>query len=555
MTRFPFLLLACTLFLLSCAPKHVVENSNKTRQSIADAMAEAGALITADVEMPPDDFLDELFPDSGVAVPGLFEDIKQEVAFDMSVSNAPAKLFFMSLVKDTNINMVVHPSVEGEISLDLKNVTVAEVMKLTREVYGYEYKDSTGGYLVLPARIRSKIFAVNYLNISRKGESIMTVNSGQISNTDTDRNSGENGSSTDRTSNNNRSSSINTSIVSDFWIDLRQTVLTIVGGGAGRSVVVDRHAGLVVVRAMPGELRDVEAYLSDAQEILQRQVILETKIIEVRLNDGFQAGIDWAALSSSGNVLAATTGIINGRNVILDSLNDLDLSDNTDVTNLFALGTRSSNFAALIRLLSTQGEVRVLSSPRVSTINNQKAVIKVGSDEFFVTDISSNTVSNISGTTTSPDITLTPFFSGIALDVTPQISENDEVILHIHPSISEVVDQTKEITLGSETLKLPLAFSTVREADTVVRALNGQVVVIGGLMQNISSNDDAGLPGVSDIPVVGSLFKQQRKRNNRSELVILLRPIVVGSNKTWSNYIKDSASRMEKLKYAESAGE
>ena len=451
--------------------------------------------------------------------------------------------------------MVVHPSVEGEISLDLKNVTVAEVMDLTREVYGYEYQESAGGYLVLPVRIRSKIFAVNYPNISRKGGSIMTVNSGQISNTDTDRNFGENGSSTGRTSNNNRSSSINTSIVSDFWIDLRQTVLTIVGGGAGRSVVVDRHAGLVVVRAMPGELRDVEAYLSDAQEILQRQVILETKIIEVRLNDRFQAGIDWAALSSSGNALAATTGIINGRNVILDSLNDLDLSDNTDVTNLFALGTRSSNFAALIRLLSTQGEVRVLSSPRVSTINNQKAVIKVGTDEFFVTNISSNTVSNVSGTTTSPDITLTPFFSGIALDVTPQISENDEVILHIHPSISEVVDQTKEITLGSETLRLPLAFSTVREADTVVRALNGQVVVIGGLMQNISSNDDAGLPWVSDIPIVGALFKQQSKRNNRSELVILLRPIVVGSNKTWSDYIKDSASRMEKLKYAESAGE
>ena len=127
--------------------------------------------------------------------------------------------------------------------------------------------------------------------------------------------------------------------------------------------------------------------------------------------------------------------------------------------------------------------------------------------------------------------------------------------MHIHPSISEVVDQTKEITLGSETLQLPLAISTVREADTVVRALNGQVVVIGGLMQNISSNDDAGLPWVSNIPLVGSLFKQQSKRNNRSELVILLRPIVVNSNKTWSNYIKDSASRMEKLKYADSVGE
>lgn len=115
--------------------------------------------------------------------------------------------------------MVVHPSVEGEISLDLKNVTVAEVMDLTREVYGYECQESAGGYLVLPARIRSKIFAVNYLNISRKGGSIMTVNSGQISNTETDRNLSENGSSTGRTSNNNRSSSINTSIVSDFWSD------------------------------------------------------------------------------------------------------------------------------------------------------------------------------------------------------------------------------------------------------------------------------------------------------------------------------------------------
>jgi MSHA biogenesis protein MshL len=407
---------------------------------------------------------------------------------------------------------------------------------------------------VLPARIQSKIFAVKYLNISRKGESIMTVNSGQISNDKTLNNSGEGSSSSSTTTNNNQSSSISTTIESDFWSDLRQTVVSIVGGGAGRSVVVDRHAGLVIVRAMPGELRDVAAYLSDAQDSLQRQVILETKIIEVRLNDGFQAGIDWAALSDSGNVLAATTGIINGRNIILDSINDLDLSDNTDVTNLFALGTRSSNFAALIRLLSTQGEVQVLSSPRVSTVNNQKAVIKVGSDEFFVTDISSNSVSNVSGTTTSPDITLTPFFSGIALDVTPQISKDDEVILHIHPSISEVVDQTKEITLGSETLQLPLAFSTVREADTVVRALNGQVVVIGGLMQNISSKDDAGLPGVSDVPALGALFKQQSNRNNRSELVILLRPIVVGSNNTWSNYIKDSAGRIKKLKYIDSEG-
>ena len=555
MIKGPFLLLVGSLFLVSCAPKNVVENARQTTQSIATAMAEAAAVSIAEAEAPSDDILDELLPGSGVAIPGLIDDIKQETAFDMSVSNAPARLFFMSLVKDTDINMVVHPSVEGEISMDLKNVTIREVMDLTREVYGYEYRESAGGYIVMPARIQSKIFAVNYLNVNRVGESIMAVNSGQVSNTETTDNSRIGVSSSTTTVNAAQSSSINTSTSSDFWGDLHNTLISIVGAGDDRSVVVDRHAGLVIVRAMPGELRDVGAYLDHAQRNLQRQVILETKIIEVRLNDSFQSGIDWALLSSNGRALAATTGILNGRNIILDDLIDLDLPEDVGVTNMFAVGANSSNFTGLLRLLSTQGDVQVLSSPRISTVNNQKAVIKVGTDEFFVTDISSNTTTNISGTTNSPDITLTPFFSGIALDVTPQISEDGDVILHIHPSISDVVDQQKEIVLGNETLQLPLALSTVREADSVVRARSGEVIVIGGLMQNISSKDDAGLPGVSDIPIAGSLFKQQSNINNRSELVILLRPIVVESNKTWSNYIKDSASRIEKLKYLEPEGE
>jgi len=547
------LLVLCLFLVASCAPKSVVDNRNQTTQSISDAMSDAGDVIIDDSEAPSDEILDELLPGSGVGIPGLIEDIKQETAFDMSVSNAPAKLFFMSLVKDTDINMMVHPSVEGEISLDLKNVTVREVLDLTREVYGYEFKESDSGYIVLPARIQSKIFTVNYLNINRIGESVMSVNSGQVSNTEIEDRTGIADSSTTKSVDAAQSSSINTSITSNFWIDLRETLILIIGPSEGRSVVVDPHAGLVVVRAMPGELRDVEAYLSNAEENLQRQVILEAKIIEVSLNDAFQSGIDWAAISSSGDVLAATTGILNGRNIILDDIVDesrnLSNPDFPDVANMFAAGVNTSNFTGLLRLLSTQGDVQVLSSPRVSTVNNQKAVIKVGTDEFFVTDVSTNSTSNISGTTLSPDITLTPFFSGIALDVTPQISLKGEVILHIHPSISDVVDQQKEIVLGEDILDLPLAFSTIRESDSVVRALSGQVIVIGGLMQNISNKDDAALPGLSDVPVAGALFGQQSEIIKRTELVILLRPIVVGSNKTWSNYIKDSAGRIEKLKF------
>ncbi len=556
---FPMLMLS--LLLNACASPQSNENTRQTRQSIDTAMTEAATQTMPDAEVPADDILDELLPESGVAVPGLNEDIKQETAFDISVSNASAKLFFMSLVRDTDINMVVHPSVSGEISLDLKNVTVREVMALTREVYGYEFKESSAGFIVLPARIQSKIFAVNYLNIARAGESSMTVSSGQLADSDS---SNSSSSDDDSVSSGNsstaQSSSINTTIRSDFWSDLHRTISSIVGSGTNRSVVVDRHAGLIIVRAMPGELRDVGAYLENAQSSLQRQVILEAKIIEVKLSDSFQSGIDWAALSSSREVLLGNTGFIDGSSQLFNEAARVDTStalssSNNGFANLFTIGGATDDFGALIRLLSTQGEVQVLSSPRISTVNNQKAVIKVGSDEFFVTDVSSNTSSNSVSTTTTPDITLTPFFSGIALDVTPQISEEGEVILHIHPSVSEVTDQTKNITVGGQTQQLPLAFSTVRESDSVVKARNGQVVVIGGLMQNSSGTEDAGLPGAKDIPVLGNLFKQNRKVNTRSELVILLRPVVVNSNKTWSNYIKDSAGRIENLKYEKPAGE
>ncbi len=551
-------ILALVLLLAACASRQSVETANQTRQGIDTALSEAATVQIPEVEAPPVEILDELLPASGISIPGLEQDLKQEAAFDISVSNAPARLFFMGLVKDTNINMVVHPSVEGEISLDLKNVTVSEVMQLTREVYGYEFKENGGGYVVLPARIQSKVFPVNYLNVSRSGESLMTVSSGQIENSDSN-GSGDNGNSSN--SNSLKSSSINTRSQADFWTGLRATLVSIIGDGEGRSVVVDRHSGLVIVRAMPGELRDVETYLDSAQDNLQRQVILEAKIIEVDLNDSFQSGVDWAAISDSRDLAVGNSGVVRGvgrvladeaGSPLLDAAGNAVISSGVDLgnipyANLFAVGSSSSTFASLITLLSTQGNVHVLSSPRVSTVNNQKAVIKVGSDEFFVTEISSDSTTTASGTTSNPELTLTPFFSGIALDVTPQISESGEVILHIHPSISEVDDQLKVITLGGETFELPLALSTVRESDSIVKAHNGQVVVIGGLMKNITSDELGAVPGAADVPLLGEAFKQKRKATRRSELVILLRPIVVDSNKVWSNYIQQSAERVKRL--------
>jgi len=204
------------------------------------------------------------------------------------------------------------------------------------------------------------------------------------------------------------------------------------------------------------------------------------------------------------------------------------------------------DFNAFVELLEQQGDTRVLSSPRVATLNNQKAVIKAGSDEFFVTEVRSNTVTGTAATT-SRDVTLTPFFSGVALDVTPQISAAGEVILHIHPTVSEVTDQRKDLTVSGETDSLPLAFSEVRESDSIVKAKSGQIIAIGGLMRNSSKKLNYSTPWFGKIPGLKRLFGSSRETETKTELVILLRPIVVDDDDDWQNLIQPAADRLTAL--------
>jgi len=194
--------------------------------------------------------------------------------------------------------------------------------------------------------------------------------------------------------------------------------------------------------------------------------------------------------------------------------------------------------------------VQVLSSPRVTATNNQKAVIKVGDDEYFVTDISNQNTITSTTTSVTPDIELTPFFSGIALDVTPQIDENGSVLLHVHPSVIETQEQEKVVTINQEQIILPLAQSTIRESDTIIRANSGEIVVIGGLMQSSISEVNSRTPLLGDIPILGNLFKNRQDKEVKSELIILLKPTVVGVD-TWSEQLKMSQEQMADWLYVD----
>lgn len=486
-----------------------------------------------------------------------------EPKFDLVVNNAPANQVFMGIVSGTRYSMLVHPEVAGTISVNLKDVTVMEALQAIRELYGYDYRVEGTRIYVQPLTLQTQVFQVNYLTSLRKGTSEITVTSGSISNSSSGT-ATPTGSTTSPTTTSTalQSSKISTTSSSDFWGELKAALTAIVGAENGRSLVVSPQSGVVVVRAMPAELRAVAQYLRATQISVDRQVILEAKIIEVRLSDGFQSGINWAGFDKSSNFRGGLGA--NGENVTLPggglTTNSSDsptlssllggglaTASGATTSGLFGLAFRTSSFAALLEFLESQGTVSVLSSPRIATLNNQKAVLKVGTDEFFVTNVSTSTTTGTT-TTSNPSVTLQPFFSGIALDVTPQIDENNNITLHIHPSVSDVTSVNKSISLGSSgTLNLPLASSAVSETDSIVRAEDGQVVAIGGLMRSSSLANNNQVPGVGEVPVLGSLFKHTNNSSSKRELVILLKPTVVKGGETWAQNILESQRSIQNL--------
>jgi MSHA biogenesis protein MshL len=226
--------------------------------------------------------------------------------FDLSVNNAPAPQVFMSIVSGTRYSMLLNPEVSGQVTVNLKDVTVVEALDSLRELYGYEYRIDGSRIFVQPAGLQTMIYRVNYLVGTRKGKSDLRVQSGALADTSGPTTppvpvsyaspfppsqsipgTGRNGRTVESTR-------LETESNNDFWGDLRTALNVIVGNGTGRQVVITPQSGVVLVRAYPQELRAVERFLRETRVVVERQVMLEAKVVEVTLNDGFQSGINWA---------------------------------------------------------------------------------------------------------------------------------------------------------------------------------------------------------------------------------------------------------------------
>jgi len=476
-----------------------------------------------------------------------------EARFAVDVANAPARLLFEGLAEIASDNILVRPEVTGSVTMSLRGVTLPQVLDAVRELNGYDFSQTAAGYLILPATLQTRIFHISYLDMQRYGVSNTRIDSGQVTQgTNTQYGSGAItptqtqstatvGPKNDRVTIDTSGTSILTRSDSDFWGDLTVALKATVANRPGCSVVVDPQSGMIVVRAFPDQLQEVAEYLRETEQTVTQQVVLEAKIVEVDLSHAYQAGIDWVKILQSGsshyfigqsspqgpagfqsNPLAPA-----GIPVTVAPGNPVTGFVNNSLGGAFTLAVDLTDFNAFIQLLSAEGQTHVLSSPRVATLDNQKAVIKAGTDQFYVTGIQSETTT-ATATSTSNNVILTPFFSGVALDVTPQIAADGEILLHIHPIVSEVTTQTVTFQVQGQPDTLPLAQSTVRESDSIVRTRSGQVVVIGGLMQDKIARAQYKTPLLGDVPGLGRLFRSEQDQKSKIELVVLLRALTVG---------------------------
>ena len=510
------------------------------------------------------------------------------------------------------------PELAGRVTINLKNVTVFEALESIREVYGYDYTlDGTRIYVQQP-ELQTRLYHFNYIIGQRRGVSDLQViggasvggqsgTSGTSGGTSGGTTSGGGGSSSSAQFSSVQTSALSTTAKSDVWGEVEDALRTALGciiprekpkttgagatGGAagagatsagkasradvsfpgesesqerrrgvdgcadGRAMSVSQMSGTILVRGMPNEHRMIERVLRALQLNIERQVIIEAKIIDVELNASSQQGINWAVFNDSlhrgsvganPNAFSETGGRGGGVNVVnpttLGGLLGGGLLGSAASTAFSAglgVALQLNQFSALINFLQTQGEVHVLSSPRIATLNSQKAVIKVGTEEPFVSSVSPQqaTAVGLNVLTTTATLNYQPFFSGISLDVTPKIDDQGNVTLHVHSMVNNIVEREKIATPDVNSVRVPFAVNTISETDSVVKSKDGQVVVIGGLMTERMSDDLSKIPGIGNDPAVGAPFRKGQQRKVKRELVILLRPTVVSDDSVWTSGI------------------
>ena len=429
-----------------------------------------------------------------------------ERLYSFSLRDADIREVLMALSKQTSFNIVVDQDVQGRVTVDLKNVSMVEALDTLTELLDLNYRIRQNMVRVGKPAPETRIFSLQYVNLKRTSSSSATAQIGTAGGGITGTTTGGGGGGT------SGSTTVSTSTDTDLWRDIEAGVTKLLSP-AGK-MVVNKQGSNILVTDLPKFLDRIGSFLESVEGSVQRQVLIEARIVEVTLTGEFRFGLDWGAIAQAAALRGAST--ISAGKIIGQSL--------SPGAGGFQIGVVSTDFRAILETISTQGELQVISSPKLATLNNQTAVIRAGTDEVFFETRVSETPS-LTGTQTSRTVNPRTVTIGVVLGVTPQVGADGTVVLHIHPTVTEKRGEAKS-AIGDT---FPIL--DVREADMIVRAREGQVVVIGGLMQEKRIDSDSKVPILGDLPGIGRLFRSTTQEVRKTELVVLLSPTVMVGKK------------------------
>ncbi|TAJ79963.1 hypothetical protein EPO44_19005 [bacterium] len=470
------------------------------------AVSAAPHLSPARPERPPEEKL------PGLIVTEIEGKREPERLYSFSLRDADIREVLMALSKQTSFNIVVDPDVQGRVAVDLKNVTMAEALDILTELLDLTYRIRQNVIRVSKPAPETIIFSLQYVNLKRTGSSSTSAQigaagagiTGTTSTASTTTGAGVGGTS--------GSTTVSTSTDTDLWRDVEAGVSKLLSP-AGK-MVVNKQGSNILVTDLPKFLDRIASFIESVEGSVQRQVLIEARIVEVTLTGAYRFGIDWGAIAQAAALRGAST--LSPSRIIGQSI--------SPGAGGFQIGVVSTDFKALLDTISTQGELKVISSPKLATLNNQTAVIRAGTDEVFFETRVTETPS-LTGTQTSRTINPRTVTIGVVLGITPQVGADGNVVLHVHPTVTEKRGEAKS-AIGDT---FPIL--DVREADMVVRAREGQVVVIGGLMQEKRTDSDSKVPILGDLPGIGRLFRSTTQEARKTELVVLLSPTVMVGKK------------------------
>ena len=428
------------------------------------------------------------------------------------------------------LNIVVDKDVTGSINVEFHDLPFDQAMEAMLGSLGFHWERDGG--LVRVRAMATRTFTVDYIRVVRMGEaqasssstsSASSASGGSSSGGSSGGSSSAGSSASGGSGQGGGSVSVSQQGSVPFWDELEAQLRSMLSPKA--RIVINRTAGTIMVTDQMRRVREVGRYLGDVNEAVQRQVDIEVRIVEVALNDDFSLGIDWQRAMSQFHSGWQVDGNIS--TIVKQPAGGV-----TPAANVFSLGVLDVATSGAIRLssvidaLKQQGDVRVVSQPHIRTLNNQAGMIKVGTDRTFFRREQVTDTSSAGATTASSDVPQV-VTEGIVLGLTPQISNDGMIMIDVYPVITRVSSVTQVIGAGGE-VQSTAPNLDIRQSTSLVRAQSGETIVIGGLIQDQTSDTTRAVPGLGDLPAVGNLFKGRYNQHSKQELVIFLTPKIVG---------------------------